>query len=220
MNLFETLDETYGNVLELFGGSCSFSNVAKELGFATFTTDWEAYRNIDYATDILEFSVNQVPFKPDIIWASPPCQCFSIAVCSHNWTTDGKPKLKSTVLGVAYMDKAVEIIAHFKPKYWFIENPRGMMRQKIWESFRRHGIAGIRNTVTYCQYGDTRMKPTDIFTNCYEWKPRPMCSPCDPCHERSPRGDKSGGTQGMNDAYDRSIVPFDLCLEILNCLHL
>jgi len=216
MNLFDfPEEETDGSILELFAGSCSFSNVAKELGYKTYTTDWTKYKGIDEVCDILKFKTD---LKPDIIWASPPCQCFSISVVSRYWNSDGTPKTLATIRALSYLERTIEIIAKLKPKYWFIENPRGMMRSKIWQFFRKYGISGIRNTVTYCQYGDTRMKPTDIFTNCYDWKPRPMCKPGDSCHEAAPRGDKSGGTQGMNNAYDRSIVPFELCLEILKCL--
>ena len=72
----------------------------------------------------------------------------------------------------------------------------------------------IRNTVTYCQYGDTRMKPTDIWTNCSIWKPRPMCSNGDTCHVAAPRGSRTG-TQGMKNYVEKARVPYDLCKEIL-----
>lgn len=53
----------------------------------------------------------------------------------------------------------LEMIKELQPKYWFIENPRGGLRKMRF-------MQGLpRYTVTYCQYGDTRMKPTDIFTN-------------------------------------------------------
>ena len=66
-------------VLELFAGSCSFSNVAKEYGYETFTTDYNNFDGIDYVTDILDFDYDELPYKPDIIWASPPCTYFSVA---------------------------------------------------------------------------------------------------------------------------------------------
>ena len=75
-----------------------------------------------------------------------------------------------------------------------------------------------RNTVTYCQYGDERMKPTDIWTNSDVWVPRPMCKNGSPCHVAAPRGSKTG-TQGRSNAYERSKIPEDLCREILkSCL--
>ena len=104
-----------------------------------------------------------------------------------------------------------------QPKYYIIENPRGLMRKMgAVEYLTRH-------TVTYCQYGDTRMKPTDIFSNnIYDmfnldgWQPRPMCyngnTKCQ--HEAAPRGSRTG-TQGLKGNYERSIVPYELCYEIL-----
>ena len=75
-------------ILELFAGSCSFSNVAKEYGHETFTVDngtdfmtLNHYTKIDLVQDILELDVDDIPFQPDIIWASPPCTTFSIASC-------------------------------------------------------------------------------------------------------------------------------------------
>ena len=58
------------------------------------------------------------------------------------------------------------------------------------------------------------MKPTDIWTNNINWKPRPMCKNGMPCHEAAPRGSKTG-TQGLKGNYERSVVPYELCREIL-----
>ena len=49
-------------VLELFAGSCTFSNEAKKLGYETFTTDYKDFDGVDYVTDIISFDVKQVPF--------------------------------------------------------------------------------------------------------------------------------------------------------------
>jgi hypothetical protein len=72
----------------------------------------------------------------------------------------------------------------------------------------------IRHTVTYCQYGDDRMKPTDIWTNNTKWSPRPMCKNGDSCHTAAPRGSKTG-TQGRKGNYERSMIPPVLCAEAL-----
>jgi hypothetical protein len=57
------------------------------------------------------------------------------------------------------------------------------------------------------------MKSTDWWTNSQDWKPRPMCKNGAPCHERAPRGSKTG-TQGLKNAIERSRIPADLCNEI------
>ena len=198
-------------VLELFAGSKSIGNVAESLGLQVFSSDIEQFGGIDYVVDILDFDLSKVPFVPDIIWASPPCTGFSVAAIGHHWEIiDGLhiPKTDTAKLGIKLVQKTLEIIAYFKPKYWFMENPRGVLR-------KLPIVANLpRNSVTYCQYGDQRMKPTDIWTNNDLWIPRPMCKNGDPCHISAPRGSRTG-TQGLANAYERSKIPKDLCLEIL-----
>jgi hypothetical protein len=198
-------------VLELFAGSRSVGKVADQLGWEVFSSDFEAFEGIDYQIDILKFDVSKVPFKPDIVWASPPCTGFSVAAIGRNWEkteTDAIPKTDTARLGIELVKKTIEIIEHFKPQYFFIENPRGMLRKlEIVQRFKRQGV-------TYCQYGDDRMKPTDIWTNSDKWIPRPMCKNGDSCHISAPRG-SSTGTQGLANAYERSKIPEQLCLEIL-----
>jgi site-specific DNA-cytosine methylase len=77
--------------LELFAGSRSFSKEAEKSGMKTFTTDNQNFEKIDLVCDILEFDINKLTYKPDIIWASPPCTTFSIASISHHWDKDRKP---------------------------------------------------------------------------------------------------------------------------------
>ena len=198
-------------VLELFAGSCSFSNVAKEYGNETFTTDYNNFDGIDYVTDILDFDYNELPYKPDIIWASPPCTYFSVASIGKHWNKDNTPKRKEAITGMAIVNKTKEIINTLQPKYFVIENPRGKLRKlDLLDSFNR-------DTVTYCQYGDNRMKPTDLWHN-LNWTPRPMCKNGMPCHEAAPRGSKTG-TQGLKGNYERSKVPYELCKEILEYIN-
>ena len=164
------------NVLELFAGSCTFSNEAKELGYKTYTSDYKQFNNIDYVVDILEFDVLKVPFKPDLIWASPPCTYFSVASIGKHWNKDHTPKSNNALIGVKYVQKTIDIINYFKPKYWYIENPRGKLR-------KLDVVKGLEKaTIWYCQYGDTRAKPTDIWSNNIKsiynpngWQPRKQC---------------------------------------------
>ena len=202
-------------LLELFAGSKSIGKQAIKLGIVVFSSDINNFDGIDYVVDILNFDVKKVPFKPDIIWASPPCTSCSVASIGHHWT-GGKgayiPKTEGARLGLKLVEKTIEIINHFQPKHWFIENPRGVLRKmEIMKDLKR-------KTVTYCQYGDERMKPTDIWTNSELWTPRPMCKNGDPCHVAAPRGSRTG-TQGRSNAYERSKIPDQLCEEILkSCL--
>ena len=200
-------------LLELYAGSRSIGKVAETIGFDVLSTDIMPAEGITRPGNILAIPIDEWgAFKPDVIWASPPCTSFSVASIGHHWT-GGKgayiPKTDGALIGLALMHRTLEIIEACSPKVWFIENPRGLMRKMPeMEALSR------RETVTYCQYGDTRMKPTDIWTNCDEWTPRPMCKNGDLCHEAAPRGARTG-TQGLKGAFDRSKIPPDLCMEVM-----
>jgi site-specific DNA-cytosine methylase len=208
-------------ILELFCGTKSFSNEAEKLGHQTFTIDNDAIHKPDLCIDIMNFTADMLPeeFKhPDIIWASPPCTTFSVASIRHYWV-NGKPKNDKTLLGIALVKKTIAIIEELNPTYWFIENPRGMLRKQDF-------MPKNRKTVTYCTYGHKVQKPTDIWTNCETWKPLKMCKPGADCHERASRGSKNG-IQGINNSFSnlgsrgkikRAIIPSKLCNEILRSI--
>lgn len=202
-------------LLELFAGTKSVGKVAEERGWAVFSSDIMPEFDTDYTADILAFDPARVPWVPDVIWASPPCQAFSVASIFRHWTPppENAPKDDGARLGLAIVKATLEIVDHFaalNPRLlWYMENPCGKLRVlPIVAHLPR------RVEVTYCQYGDTRMKRTDIWTNDMQWIARPMCGQGDPCHESAPRGCKTTGTQAL--AYvDRSRIPPELCAEVL-----
>jgi len=207
-------------VLELFAGSRSFGKAAESLGFKVFSSDINNFENINYTVDILNFDINKVPFVPDVIWASPPCTTYSIAAISHH-RPKNKPLSDFAKKSDLIVKKTLQIIKELNPKFWYIENPRGMLRKQDF-------MLGIpKTTVWYCTYGDTRAKPTDIWTNNLRsllnpegWQPRPECyngnKNCH--HEAAPRGSRTG-TQGIKGNYNRSKIPKELCLEILKTIN-
>ena len=208
-------------VLELFAGSRSVGKAAESLGYEVFSSDINDFEDIDYVVDILEFDFNKVPFIPDIIWASPPCTYFSVASIGKHWNKDHTPKTEQAKLGVKIVEQTLSIIESFcnlnNNLVWYMENPRGKLRKlDVVKDFDRA-------TVWYCKYGDTRAKPTDIWTNnlynIYSengWRPREECFNGNKmCHHQSaPRGSRTG-TQGIKGNYLRSKIPNELCIEIL-----
>ena len=70
-----------------------------------------------------------------------------------------------------------------------------------------------RRTISYCQYGDFRMKPTDLWGEVPNWNARPICKPGANCHENSPRGTATGN-QRLSGAKSRSMIPYALGEEI------
>ena len=122
------------------------------------------------------------------------------------------PKTEQAILGVKIVQKTIEIIKEIKPMFYFIENPRGKLRKlDIVKDLPR-------KTVTYCSYGDMRMKPTDIWTN-LKWTPRELCKNGnrDCHHEPAPRGSRTG-TQGLKGSYERSQIPKDLFVELFGAM--
>tara|TARA_R110002167_G_scaffold3778_1_gene18303 strand:+ start:264 stop:896 length:633 start_codon:yes stop_codon:yes gene_type:complete len=202
-------------VLELFAGSRSIGKVADELGCEVFSIDINNFKGINLVKDIEFLTKDDIPFIPDMIWASPPCTTYSIAAISHHRDM-GKPKTDFADKSDRLVLNTLRLIKEFNCKY-FIENPRGYLRKMDF-------MIGIpKTTVWYCTYGDIRAKPTDIWSNhiyslfnANGWKPRPICFNGNPnCHHQSaPRGSRTG-TQGMKNNYERSKVPHELCKEIL-----
>lgn len=207
------------NILELFAGSRSIGKASESLGYNVFSSDINAFENINYIVDILDFDITKIPFKPDLIWASPPCTTYSISAISHH-RPHNKPLSDFAIKSDKIVIKTLEIINVLNPKYWYIENPRGMLRKQDF-------MMGLpRTTVWYCAYGDKRAKPTDIWTNNLKsifnpdgWQPRPQCHNGNKnCHhESAPRGSRTG-TQGLKSNYERSMIPKELCIEILRSI--
>ena len=202
-------------VLELFAGSRSFSKVAEEFGYKTYTTDIEPFDKINQVCNIFDFNIDKMLDEfgsPDIIWASPPCTYFSVSSIGHHWNKNHTPKTKEAVLGVKIVEETNWIIKMLEPKYLYIENPRGKLRKL--DVINKEPY--FRKTVTYCSYGEDRMKPTDIWTNNFNWNPIQICfnGNRDCHHQPAPRGSRTG-TQGMANAYEKSKVPYKLCKEII-----
>ena len=201
-------------VLELFAGTRSISKAFERKGHETFSVEWSKdFENITLYEDINNLTVESVielcGGEPDVIWASPDCTTYSIAAISHHRRKNEETGSLDAVSDYAkFCDKTnkhlLELIRGLNPKYYFIENPRGGLRKMDF-------MQGLpRYTVTYCQYGDSRMKPTDIWTNHPQPNFKPMCKNGDSCHVSAPRGARTG-TQGLKGAAIRSQIPDQLC---------
>lgn len=202
-------------VLELFAGTRSIGKAFEARGHEVFSVEWDKrFDGISLYEDISTLTAETIFEKfghPDVIWASPDCTTYSIAGIHHHRRQQPNGNLAPVSEYAKFCDRTnihvLDLIGELKPKYWFIENPRGGLRS-MW--FMKNLP---RYTVTYCQYGDTRMKPTDIWTNHPHPKFKPPCHNGDPCHVSAPRGARTG-TQGLKGKIERAVIPKELCDHI------
>ena len=208
-------------VLELFAGTRSISRAFEARGHETFSIEWDKqHPNISWYADIGTVTTQDILEKfgvPDVVWASPDCTSYSVAAISKHRIREDNGNLRAKSDYAKFCDKVnehvidmIKELLEINPNMiYFIENPRGGMRKMDF-------MKGLpRYTVTYCQYGDTRMKPTDLWTNHPNPRFKPMCKNGDPCHEAAPRGSKTG-TQGRKNSKERSRIPKLLCEHIVD----
>jgi hypothetical protein len=200
-------------VFDFFAGTGSSTRAFEDAGDTVIKFEFDPQFQAEEQVNMFYVDSKELLEKygrPDFIWASPPCTAFSVASIGHHWT-GGKgsyiPKTEAAVTSQRLVAHTRRLIENLQPRLGFVmENPRGVLRKlPVLEDLPR-------KTVTYCQYGDDRMKPTDLWTN-LDWEPRAMCKNGDSCHTAAPRGSRTG-TQGRSGARDRSMVPYELGLEI------
>lgn len=180
--------------------------------------------------DMLKFGIKPGHFlpegwRPDYVWLSPPCQCFSLGGSAqgkriwlpmdppHSYYGPRFPKTVKSKRACGMVLAGLRTVEVLKPRWWIMENPRGGLRTM---GFMR--AVPWLTTVTYCQYGENRMKATDLWGIMPDsWQPFMACKNRMKCHESAPRGAKTG-TQGLRDSRDRGRIPQAFVKEIADCL--
>jgi len=185
-------------ILELFSGTGSFSKVAKEMGFETFTIDNNRNCNPDLCIDILNLSIKDIPFKPNFIWASPPCIDYSHAKRS----------------GVSFIEhsnmmviKTLSLIVALSPEFWIIENPQtGTLKFQYF-------MKDLPFTdVSYCMYGKSFRKQTRLWNN-FNFKGK-VCNHTEK-HKDSCGNGRKEWTENNLSSYEKGSIPEGLARTIL-----
>lgn len=129
---------------------------------------------------------------------SPPCNHFSVASVYRHWDK-GIPKHDGTVAALRLVTYALDAVDYLTPRYWVLENPRGMLRV----------ILGKPKITTYwASWGSLWLKPTDLWGRF----PTGMIWPIPEDWERVPRGSQTGvqGTGGGGNSRERAKIPYKL----------
>jgi hypothetical protein len=98
----------------------------------------------------------------------------------------------------------------------FIENPTAFM-EKMWYL---QDFMPLIHHCCYCRYGDSYRKPSTYWLSGFTWPKPLMCTPTCPCDYSAVHGchaEKIGGSVSHSMAQKWS-VPFELCLELLQCM--
>lgn len=204
-------------VLELFAGTRSIGRAFESRGHKVYSVEWDKkFEDIDLYADIMTVTAEQIVRefgKPDVIWASPDCTTYSVAAISTHRRRESNGNLAPVTDYAIFCDKVnahvIELIRELNPKYYFIENPVGGLRKmNFMQELPRY-------TVTYCQYGERRQKPTDIWTNHPNPKFKEPCRRGSSCHDAAPRGARTG-TQALKNAMEKARIPIQLCEHIVD----
>src|SRR5271155_6067067 len=96
--------------VELFCGKKSFSMVARQIGYRTWTCDLDPAHEPDVVADILSITSDELPAGIDTLWASPPCEAFSVAAIGKNWNRDYSPKHQRAVVAQRIVGKTLDLV--------------------------------------------------------------------------------------------------------------
>ena len=199
-------------VLDLFAGLGGWSNLARERGYDVCTVDNDPRFAPDLVADVATLEPADLPWRPDLVLASPPCTAFSTLSFGHHWSPGRVPKTREALLAIELVLATRRLLELLDPAAFVVENPRAMLRKLPL-------LVGLeRRTVTYCRLGDPRrvQKPTDLWGGFPSTLVLPApCGPGAPCHIAAPRGSQTG-TQGPASAAERAEIPRELAELVLD----
>ena len=147
-------------VIVLFSGSGSVESAIRAFyphnDVEIVSVDNNPKSSATIVADIREFAREEVfnwrPGHFDVLWASPPCTEYSRAKSVGERNLEGADTLVAAALAC---------LLWLRPRYWFIENPVGMLQTRPlmlpFQPYLHH--------VSYCQYKEPVRKDTCIWTN-------------------------------------------------------
>lgn len=202
------------NILSLFSGTQSWTQFYDKSKYNIYNIDLMYHYSDTLCRNILIWDYkDEIKDKIDIIYASPPCNFYFTNMkhgimpsYSRNKGSGNRNYTEyEKKLSLDLVNKTIEIIEYFKPKFWIIENPRAKMRKHYPKILNREPI-----TIDYCRYGVNYKKPTDLWLS-FEFNNILRCN--HKKHDKTIKRLKSG--KYISEQY-RAMIPEELSLEISN----
>ena len=209
-------------LLELFAGTRSIGKAFEKVGWQVYSVDTDEKLTDCHHADAYAF-LKQPLIGFDAIWLSPMCTTYSKAGLRFHRTFDPETgRVTAPVSDYAKQCDALnaEMVADLNriirntDKVVLMENPRGNLRVMPF----MQDLQLERSTVTYSSYGDTRLKPTDIWHN-IPMTFRPQDKQTGGLHtpNRTMNWDGTityGSTARTHGMRERSVIPAELCDDI------
>ena len=190
------------------------SNAFRKRGCECFTVDWNDRFPSSLHKNIAELQIEDLPYREfDVVFLGTDCTTYSVAAISKhrrkNYITGNLDPVSEKA---RQADKTnlhcKDIIRQLNPKIQIWENPVGGLRKMDFMQDLKI------NTTTYCQYGFSYRKATDFFSN-IDLHLKPPCKNGSPCHEKAPRGARTG-IQRITDPALKAVYPEELCNHIVD----
>ena len=226
-----TMMKSY-HILNLCSGHKTWFRAWGDTPHIIRTVELNPKLDADLHADIADLSIDDLfalfpSPRIDVVIASPPCECFSVASIGAHWGGGSRayePKTERAKKAIRLVKHIVKLIEQSKAKYWWVENPVGVLRKlSIIPEAWNHSV------IWYCKYGDSRAKPTDLWGSWPStFTPRKPCKNhrfdkngvriSNHCNHTSARRGAKTGTQGLKGAARRSFIPLELSNDVREAL--
>tara|TARA_R110000868_G_C10871315_1_gene762292 strand:+ start:711 stop:1433 length:723 start_codon:yes stop_codon:yes gene_type:complete len=161
-------------LLELFSGTGSIGKVAEKMGYEVVSLDLHLPATINIDIMKWDYRAAYQPGHFDLITASPICaywSCLKYSSIGKNIKGTNKKYSMQSIqedidkFGKPMVDRVREILDYFRPKYYWIENPKSSSMKKYITDLPFYDV-------DYCRYSDFGYrKRTRFWTNIKDFKP-------------------------------------------------